>query len=221
MNLSFAKRISLGIVALALSSVMAHAADGPTLFVGGGLLGALDSTKTVTHSTLGFNVTGGADFRAADGTYGFRPGVAIYVLPGSTQDGVKTSLTNFQVYGDVVFDSGIKNLSFSGGLSVQRWYYKTTADAGVVSPLGFDDKGFLNGTKLGLRLGVEYRFSKSFTAELLFQQTELGSKDGDAKGNVYSSNGNFPPPTPAQEGALINGTNTNPAWLQVGVKYHF
>jgi len=204
MNMSFAKRISLGIVALALPSVMAHAADGPTLFVGGGLLGALDSTKVVTHSTLGFNVTGGADFRVADGSYGFRPGVAIYFLPGSAQDGVKTSLTNFQVYGDVVFDSGVQNLSFSAGLSVQRWYYKTTADPGLASPLGLDEKGFLNGTKLGFRIGVEYRFNKSFTAELLLQQTDLGSKDGDPKGTIYSP-----------------GSNVTPAWMQVGVKYHF
>jgi len=221
MNMSFAKRISLGIVALALPGVMAHAADGPTLFVGGGLLGGLDSTKTVTHSTLGFSVTGGADFRVADGSYGFRPGVAVYFLPGSAQDGVKTSLTNFQVYGDIVFDSGIKNLSFTAGLSVQRWYYKTNADAGVVSPYQLDDKGFLNGTKLGLRLGMEYQFTKNLSAELLFQQTDFGSKDGEAKGNTYSSSGNFPPPTPAQEGALINGTNVTPAWIQLGIKYHF
>lgn len=221
MNLSFAKRLSLGIVALALPSVMAHAADGPNFFVGGGVIGALDATKTVTHSTLGFNLTAGADYRMGDGSYGFRPGVAINFLPGSAQDGVKTSLTNFQVYGDVLFDSGIKNLSFSAGLSVQRWYYKTTADAGIVSPLQLDDKGFLNGTKLGLRLGMEYRFNKSFSAELLFQQTDFGSKNGDPKGNVYSSNGNFPPPTPAQEGTLINGTNVTPSWLQLGVKYHF
>lgn len=221
MNMSFAKRISLGIVALALPSVMAHAADGPNYFVGGGLIGALDATKTVTHSTLGFDLTGGADFRSADGTYGFRPGVAINFLPGSAKDGVKTSLTNYQVYGDVIFDSGIKNLSFSAGLSIQRWYYKTTADAGVVSPLALDDKGFLPGTKLGLRLGAEYRFNKSLTAELLFQQTDFGSKDGNTRGNTYSTTGNFPPPTPAQEGTLINGTNVTPSWIQVGVKYHF
>lgn len=121
MNLSFAKRIPLGIVALALPSVLAHAADGPTFFAGAGLIGALDSTKIVTNSSTGFNITGGADFRVADGSYGFRPGVAINFLPGSAKAGVKTSLTNYQVYGDLVFNSGIKNLSFTAGLSIQRW----------------------------------------------------------------------------------------------------
>lgn len=195
MNMSFAKRISLGIVALALPSVMAHAADGPTFFAGGGLIGALDSTKVATHSSLGFNVTGGMDFRIADGSYGFRPGIAINFLPGSEKDGVKTSLTDFQVYGDIVFDSGVKNLSFTAGLSVQRWYYKTTYNAALAMP---EDKGFLNGTKLGLRAGAEYRFNSNLTAELMLQQTELGSKDGEARYN-----------------------NVNPGWLQVGVKYHF
>jgi opacity protein-like surface antigen len=221
MNKSFAKHVFLGIAALALPSVMAHAADGPNFFVGGGLLGALDSTKTITHNSLGFNITGGTEVRSSDGTYGFRPGVAVYFLPGSEKEGVKTSLNNFQIYGDIVFDSGIKNLAFTAGLSVQRWYYKTTAAAGIVSPLQLDDKGFLNGTKLGLRLGVEYRVNKNISAELLFQQTDFGSKDGEAKGNVYSTNGNFPPPTPAQEGTLISGSNATPAWIQMGVKYHF
>jgi len=206
MNMSFAKRVSLGIAALALPGVMAHAADGPAFFVGGGLIGALDSAKVVTHSTLGLNLTGGADFRVADGTYGFRPGIAINFLPGSAKDGFKTSLTGFQAYGDIVFNSGIKDLSLIGGLSIQRWYYKSTADAssGMTS-----DKGFIAGPKLGLRVGLEYRFDKNLTAELLFQQSDLGSQDGDTKGNVDAS------------GNLVNGLNVLPAWIQVGVKYHF
>jgi len=210
MNKSFAKRVTLGIAALALPSVMAHAADGPNFFVGGALLGALDSTKSVTHSSTGIAITGGTEFRSSEGSYAFRPGLAIYSLPGSAKDGVKTSLTDFQVYGDIVFNSGIKDLSFTAGLSVQRWYYKTTADVGVASPLGLDDKGFHPGTKLGVRLGAEYRINKNVSAELLFQQVDFGSKDGDPKGNTDPSTG-----------ALLSGDNVFPAWIQVGVKYHF
>lgn len=198
MNMSFAKRLFFGIAALALPSVMAQAADGPTPFLGGGIISALDSTKEVTHSTLGYNITGGFDFRLADGTYGFRPGLAVNFLPGSDKDGVKTSLTNFQVYGDLVFNSGVQNLSFTAGLSVQRWYYKTTAATGTTSPYQLDGKGFLNGTKLGARLGMEYRFNKNISSELVLQVVDFGAKDGEARTNVVT-----------------------PSWLQVGVKYHF
>lgn len=210
MNKSFAKRVLFGIAALALPSAMAHAADGPTYYVGGAMLGALDSTKSVTHSTMGLAITGGAEFRSTEGSYAFRPGLAIYSLPGKAKDGVKTSLTDFQFYGDIVFPSGIKDVSFIGGLSVQRWYYKTTADAGTASPLQLDSKGFNPGAKLGVRLGIEYQITPKLNAEVLFQQTDFGGLGADAKGNTDPSTG-----------ALINGDNVFPSWIQVGVKYKF
>jgi len=83
--------------------------------------------------------------------------------------------------------------------------------SGALNPMGYNDQdGYhdafkpansfdqVMGTKLGVRLGMEYRILPNLSASLLLQQTELGSNNNES-----------------------HKLNITPAWLELGVKYHF
>jgi len=177
-------------------------------------------------------------------SYAFMPGSStsyaasapaeVTLVDGSTHTGtiatsgtLKTSLNLLQVHGDALLDTGVQGLNWFVGLSAN--FYSMKRDGGgswtfdgtdgdathlegsysgeQTSPLADSlsevhypvrDAG---GLKLGLRLGVIYAFSKTLSGEFTLQQTELAGKDlTDPR---------------ARAGGV------NPAWLQLGVNYHF
>lgn len=208
-------------VLFATSATTAQALEKPKFDAGISLLGALDSTKTATHNSTGYNLQVGAEW-AIQENLAFRAGFGLNSLPGSNHQGVlsgtegeavptptsgKFSLRSYQASGDFLFATGVKNLRWVFGLSLNRYSYSLSVDDGFANPMGYvGGQAFapshsftaIHGTKFGARLGVEYQFMPNLSANMIFQQTELGSQGADS-----------------------HQLNLNPAWLQLGVKYHF
>lgn len=197
------KRALTGLALLLMAGPVAEAQD-TKFFVGGGLMANLDSAKAITNKTMAFNIQGGMDFKFQEKLV-FRPGFQVNFFPGAEKAGVKTSMRSYQVFGDFVYPTGlVDNLNFSFGLSVNRYLYDSTfADPSSFDPefqwAPTDSYTQVYGTKLGFRVGVDYRIQRNFSVELLFQQTELGSPVGDDQ----------------------HYANQNPAWIQVGARFHF
>lgn len=191
-------------LALVLMAGSVARAEDTKFFVGGGLMLNLDSTKAITNKSTAFNIQGGMDFKLQEKLL-FRPGFQVNFFPGSEKGGVKTSLRSYQVFGDFVYPMGlVDNLNLSFGLSVNRYQYDST----YADPASFDPEfqwaptsayAQVYGTKLGFRAGLDYRIQRNFSVELLFQQTELGNPKGDDQ----------------------HYANQNPAWIQVGARFHF
>jgi hypothetical protein len=124
-----------------------------------------------------------------------------------TTDGhLRTTLNLIQLNGDILVASRIQGLRGVFGISFNKYKLSragnedtTAANAGDPSAHfpAVDDKG----TKLGLRLGVEYAITKQISAEVLFQQTELAGRQ--------------------RNDGLVRKAGLNPAWLQFGARYHF
>lgn len=187
-----------------------------TFDAGVALVNQLESAKNATNGTGGFALTGAA-YWSVSGGYVVRTGLGYTALngaavsnPGNTNHGVKTSLSGIQVYGDLMIPTGVQDLSLVTGLSLNKWSFSSTIPAGQVNPLTGDAKtsGSIRGYKFGGRLGLQYKVSSMISAELLLQQTEMGSNNP----------GDLPIGT---AGATPYITNENPGWLQLGVRFHF
>jgi hypothetical protein len=141
---------------------------------------------------------------------------------------LKASLTLFQVSGDLVIQTGVPNLRAVFGVSINKYsasfsgkeitgvVYNRKLDAAKhvasddTSSVAYDNNADTNehfafkddaGFKGGFRMGLEYGFTKSLSAELLFQQTEFAGQ------NSHDS--------------VLRGGGINPSWLQLGVSYKF
>jgi len=187
----------LGLLALPL------AAQAPGFSAGGGFIVGLDSLKKATHNTLGFNLGADYSFRIPETEMDARVGLSLGLMPGSEQNGLKTSLTLFQAHGDMVIETTAKGLFAVAGLSLNTY---SMSRSGTESQDPMDrDHHFpvrdAKGLKLGLRLGIAYAFNARFSGELLVQQTELSGKD-------------LQDPFVRQGGA-------NPAWIELNARYHF
>jgi len=119
-------------------------------------------------------------------------------FPGSHDPaaGFETSLQSLQLSADLFFYSPRKDTNFFLGLSANNYFarYSPQADengAPLKKGVAFD------GTKLGVRLGLDYRHSKKWSFDATFNLTEYGV--------VYRPH--------------VGGIN--PAWLQLSARYHF
>ncbi len=138
-----------------------------------------------------------------------------YTIPGSN---LKHTLTSVQVFTDFIVPIFNNRADWIIGLSLSKYHVKVSgAQAGQYSPVDLDAAtrddssgsvlrtGDANGTvsvpgyKFGLRAGIDYKFNKQFSLQVLFQQTELG--------RIYGR--------PTQLPTL------NPAWIEVGASYKF
>jgi len=187
----------LGLLALPL------AAQTPGFSVDGGLILGLDSLRKATHNSLGFTV--GADYSSPvlENGISSRVGLAVALMPGSEKYGLKTSLTLIQAHGDLLIETGAPALHGIAGVSVNS-YSMSTSGTESQDPLDVDHHfpvRDVKGLKLGLRLGLNYTFTKSFSAELLFQQTELAGKD--------------------LQDPLVRQGGINPAWFELDARFHF
>ena len=225
MTIKLATRVLAGAL-FASAAVASQAAETPKFDVGVSLISALDSTKRATHNSGGFNFQGGVEF-AVQENLGFRFSLGWNSFSGTETAGVmrgteqapatpiatsgKFALRSYQGSGDFLFATGVTNLRWVFGLSVNRYTYSLVVTPGFESPMRYKDKtGYhdafapttpyaqVPGTKVGARLGLEYRIIPNLSASLLLQQTELGS----ALSNAHQ-------------------INVNPSWLELGVKYHF
>jgi hypothetical protein len=155
------------------------------------------------NNTLGYYVNGAYKMGTTDSKIAGRAGLTIGFMPGKERDGLKTSLTLYQVSGDLVIQTSIPSLSGVVGVSVNSY---SASFSGVESQTADDTVHhfpFKNckGIKGGLRLGLEYSFTKHLSGDLLFQQTELA-------GQVASD-------------SFKRAGGINPAWLQLGLSYKF
>ena len=132
----------------------------------------------------------GYNGHVGNSTVPFRASLGYQFLPGSEDNGLKQSLTSFQLAGDIFIASPWKDLQLITGLSVNKYKVKSEA-----ASFGSETET-VKGTKLGARLGLEYRFSPTWSGQLMVQMTELGT---DAAAT----------------------TGVNPSWIQAGAKFHF
>ncbi len=172
--------------------------------VGLHLISGLDGLKNITNNSSGAIVDFSYQGSLAKTDVPYRAGLAFASFPGSSKDGVKTSLTSVQLFGDIIIRTQVEHLNLITGLSLNKYSQKKTLDASADPSLGLPtDKGI----KFGARLGIEYAFNRSWSSELMVQMTELGVQ-------------NRPNPT-SDDPANIGAYGANPSWVQVGVKWHF
>ena len=195
--MNFASTCMMGLLALPL------AAQSTSFSAGGGLIYGLDSYKKAVNATTGLTLNVGYDTKVYKSGIPARISLAVGLMPGKERNGLKTSLTQFQLAGDILIQTDIPNLRGVLGLSVNRYSAKFS---GYESPAVFDaDHHFpfhdAKGLKGGLRLGVEYAFGARWSAQVLLQATELAGRQ--------------------RHDPLIRQGGINPTWLEFGARYRF
>ncbi len=205
-------------MALAGFLALPLAAKDGDLSLGGGAILALDGLKKVTNASLGFALTGGYETTFYKSDVPLRLSATLAFMPGTAQDyslrsgsltasgSLKTSLTAFQVSGDLLITTSIPALRGLAGISITNYSMSTSGTEDARPEFaGYAAAHFplkdAKGLKLGLRVGLEYRFTDTLTGEVLLQQTELGGKQ--------------------KTDPLVRAGGINPAWLQLGVRYMF
>jgi hypothetical protein len=175
--MNFSKLImGLGVAALAVGTNL-PAQDGNVWHAGLSVVKPLEGLKSVTNkSGLGSGFIGEVGYTGqfASTTVPFRATLAVNSFSGDTVLGVKSSLIGYQLAGDILTNTGAKNLTIVTGLSLNKWKWDyTNPDPTVI----VKDKGI----KFGVRLGLDYRINDHFSADALLQVTELGT---DPKSSV-------------------------------------
>lgn len=158
----------LALGALLAGSVLSAQEAKKSWTAGASLTAALDGLKEVTHKTNGFVVDFGYNGNLGNTSVPFRASLGYQMFPGADNFGLKQSLTSVQLAGDLFIESGLKNLSFITGLTVNK--YKAKAEG-----FGINETESVKGVKLGARLGLEYQFNPAWSAQLMVQMTELGT----------------------------------------------
>ena len=212
---------------VALIAAPLSAQEKPITFnVGGAYMSTFDDIQNVTHKSSAYQLSVGMTTHLLGTDVPFRVTLADNVLPGATHGitNIKSSLNGVQLAGDVLIGSGLDNLNFVTGLSINKWSLsnKGTEPTGEWVPqdpgAGLpplppgqeyryhadnyyalkEDKGI----KFGARLGMEYRFDQHWTSDLMVQVIEVGTGAKNSAGN-----------------SIVSGVNAS--WIQLGVKYHF
>jgi len=195
--MNVARTCMLGLLALPL------AAQSTDFSAGGALIYGLDSYKKAVNSTTGLTLNIGYDTAVYKSGIPARITFGVGLMPGKERNGLKTSLTLFQLAGDILVQTDVPGLRAVFGLSINSYSAKFS---GFESPAVFDaDNHFpfrdAKGLKGGLRLGVEYAFSTRWSGQALLQATELAGRQ------------RYDP--------LIRKGGINPAWLEFGARYKF
>lgn len=187
---------------LGLLALPALAQSSP-FTVGGSLIYGLDSYKKAVNANTGLTLNAGYDATLLKSGVPARVSFGISLMPGKELNGLKTSLTLYQLAGDILVDTGISDLRGIIGLSVNSY---TAKFSGYESPSVNDvDHHFpfrdAKGLKGGLRFGLEYAFNRGWSGQALLQTTELAGRQ------------RYDP--------LIRRGGINPAWFEFGVRYRF
>lgn len=179
------------------------AAQSTPFSAGGSLIVGLDSYKKAVNNSIGFMANAGWDTSVYKSGIPARLSFGVGFMPGKELNGLKTSLTLLQLSGDILIKTDLEGLRGVVGLSVNKYSAKFS---GQESPSLFDaDHHFpfhdVSGLKGGIRLGLEYSFSRRLVGEALLQTTELAGRQ------------RYDP--------LIRRGAVNPGWLQFGARYKF
>lgn len=180
--------------------------------VSGSLIQGLDSLKKATNASTALIVGADYDTHVYGTEIPARAGISIAAMPGKERLGLKTSLTLFQLHGDIYLETPSPALRGLVGLSLNSYSMSTSGTEDTLDALDVDHHFPMHdvkGVKLGLRLGLEYRLSSSWSLELVLQQTELAGKD--LTGDIKAPDGT----------ELVRQGGINPAWLQLGATYRF
>ncbi|MFN7958864.1 MAG: hypothetical protein U0P46_11165 [Holophagaceae bacterium] len=192
-----ARTCLLGLLALPLAAQSTNVSGGAALIYG------LDSYKKAVNSTAGLTLNLGYDTSVYKTDIPARVTFGVSLMPGKERNGLKTSLTLFQLAGDILIQTEVQGLRGVVGLSVNSYSAKFS---GLESPAVFDAEHHFpfrdaKGLKGGVRLGLEYVFSKRWSGQVLLQATELAGRQ------------RYDP--------LIRQGGINPAWLEFGARYRF
>ncbi len=187
----------LGLLALPM------AAQSTGFSAGGALILGLDSYKKAVNNSTGFLVNGAWDTTVYKAGIPARLSLGVGLMPGKESNGLKTSLSVIQIAGDILIDTEISGLRGVVGLSLNKY---SATFSGEESQSVFDsDHHFpfhdCDGIKGGIRLGLEYAFTKHISGEALFQATELAGRQ--------------------RNDTLIRKGAINPGWIQFGARYKF
>ena len=210
--MNFIRTSLLGLLALPL------AAQSTGFSAGGGLILApskqlFGSYEKAVHNKVGFDLNGAYDFKLYQTDVDARATLTAASMPGkATAYGLKTSLTLVQLSGDIFLSLGSENVRGLFGFSVNSYSASfsgkenTTDRAAATQHFPFKD---CSGLKMGFRVGVDYAITKSFSTEVIFQQTELAGSDLSEQTNLTNSS------------PFVRAGGISPSWLQFGVRYHF
>lgn len=195
--MNLARTCMLGLLALPL------AAQSTNFSAGGALIYGLDSYKKAVNNTTGLTLNLGYDTSVYKSGIPARLTFGVGLMPGKERNGLKTSLTLIQLAGDILIQTEVEGLRGIVGLSVNSYSAKFS---GYESPAVFDAEHHFpfrdaKGLKGGVRLGLEYSFSKRWSGQALLQTTELAGRQ------------RYDP--------LIRQGGINPAWLEFGARYRF
>lgn len=202
-------RSILLLASLASLAGAARAQDAPWA-LNAGAIGALDALKKVTGAGTGLALGLSRELRVQETAIPLRVSLNLHVLHGKAGEGeLKTSLQSLQVAGDVLLETPLRGVRWVTGFSLNRY---RVSNSGVPQQ---DPSGSFRtywaatpdtGVKAGLRFGLHFRTSRRWSAELLYQVTELGRTPAEVASKLMPS--------------AVKGP-TNPAWLQVGMGLHF
>lgn len=206
-------RLILTATAGFLSLPLAAGEPAYQLDAGGALLRALPTLTKVTHNPTAFEVGAGVSFKLPNGLP-LRVSLNRYAMGGKDFGSIKSSLALSQVAADFYLDTSLKTWKCFVGLSGNRYSVNNSGVEAWVTD-GHNSSGktpqyiwavtnaAANGWKLGIRAGVEHRWSAHLVSDLTFQGTELS---GGERRPVT----NYP-----------NDGPVSPTWLQVGLRYTF
>lgn len=200
--MNFIRTSLLGLLALPL------AAQSTGFNVGASVItapaGYFDSYSKVTNNDIGFIINAGYNTHVYETEIAARGTLSIGFMPGKDDHGLKTSLMQYQLAGDIFLDTALPELRGVVGLSINSYSASQSGTEGTDKGNAATNFPFktCSGLKLGYRLGFEYAVNKQIAVEALLQQTELAGSQiaGDDR---------------TRKGGI------NPAWLQLGVHYNF
>ncbi len=161
-----------------------------------------DNLKEITNAQdkyAGLNMDFGYMGHLGATNVPLRTSLGINYLPGRTHDwGGKASLTGYYLATDVYVNSGLKNLQFITGISLNKWR------ASVELPGVIDESQSVPGIKFGGRIGFAYQMTPALSLDGVLQVVELGH-------DLFMMD---PMPSAGAKGL-------NPSWFQLGVRYSF
>ncbi len=182
---------------------------------GAALLWSAPALTKVTHNSTAFAVGVGVSFKLPN-DLPTRVSLNRYAMSGKDYGTIRSSLTLTQVAWDLSLDTSLKTWSCFAGLSGNRYSvvnngtetwvtdgHNPTAKAPQYVWAVTNDAS--RSWKLGIRVGVEHRWTPHLVSDLTFQATELSG--GERRG---APNTNYP-----------NDGGVNPTWIQVGLRYAF
>jgi hypothetical protein len=192
------RALLFGTLALSLS------AQDSAFSINAGLISALDSLKKATNASTAFQIGGDYHTKVITTEVPARVGLTFASMPGSDWNGLKTSLTLFQLHGDLLLDGPTPAWHPVLGLSVNHYSMTKHGIENTEDPLDRDHHFPVldaKGAKIGFRVGLDYTLTRHMELEFMFQQTELAGKD--------------------LTDSMVRAGGVNPAWLEFNVRYRF